>query len=92
MSSILLQVRGKLVTAERILQWVRRYWNDYRHPLNGYRGVYETFADAERAAPRFKPLGYDAAGSANWFQDKQNAVRLDDYPVLYWLRSVLAAR
>jgi putative methyltransferase (TIGR04325 family) len=63
---------------------------DRLHPYNAFRGVYATFREAERAAPETKPVGYDAAGAATWFADRLQVVQLQDYPVLFWLRSAFA--
>lgn len=49
--------------------------------------MYASFSDAGRAAPKIKPLGYDAADSATWYIGKLNTVLQEDYPVLFWLRS-----
>ena len=85
----MLRLKGKPVTAARILRWLKWRVLDRLQPLNAYRGVYASFAEAERAAPKVKPLGYDAADSANWYRGKLNAVSLEDYPVLFWLRAAL---
>jgi putative methyltransferase (TIGR04325 family) len=56
-------------------------------PVNAFRGVYASFADARQAAPRIKPVGYDSADSADWYLSKLNTVLQEDYPVLFWLRT-----
>lgn len=78
----------------RLMQMVRRIWRDRRRrwydkfqPMNQFRGVYKTFASAQQAAPTTKPLGYDCANSLNWYDDKHNEVRQEDYPILFWLRT-----
>jgi putative methyltransferase (TIGR04325 family) len=38
-------------------------------------------------APTIKPLGYESAGSENWYRHKLESVSAEDYPVLFWLRS-----
>jgi putative methyltransferase (TIGR04325 family) len=58
--------------------------------MNAYRGVYSSFAEAQRAAPPTKPLGYDAAKSEGWYLSKLTGVQLEDYPVVYWLREAMA--
>ena len=75
------------LTPARILRSLRRRLHDHLQPLNQFRGVYDSFADALRAAPRTKAVGYDAANSSDWYLDKHNEVRLEDYPVLFWLRT-----
>ncbi len=56
-------------------------------PVNEVRGVYATFAEAVAAAPRTKPVGYDNANASSWYAEKHSDVKLEDYPVLYWLKS-----
>ena len=82
-----LRLRGLPVTPARILRSLRRRLLERLDPVNSFRGVYESFADAERAAPPVKPLGYDSADSATWYLNKHEKVLLEDYPVLFWLRS-----
>ena len=74
------------MTPARVLRAIRARVLDRVQPLNAYRGVYQSFAEAERAAPRIKPLGYDAAQSDGWYLEKLKRVQLEDYPVVYWLR------
>jgi putative methyltransferase (TIGR04325 family) len=78
---------GQPITTERILRSVQRRILDRLYPGNSFLGVYKDFAEAARAAPRVKPLGYDLAGSEGWYQHKLTDVLLEDYPVLFWLRS-----
>lgn len=61
-----------------------------KEALNSFSGVYSNFADASRAAPPAKPVGYDSAESANWYLGKLNGVSQEDYPVIYWLREAFA--
>lgn len=84
---VMILAKGKPVTVARILQGLRWRLLDRLQPMNAFRGVYASFADAERAAPRIKPLGYDSADSASWYLSKLNGVAQEDYPVLYWLRT-----
>lgn len=60
-------------------------------PLNSCQGVYASFAEAMRAAPPYRPVGYDAADSAQWYLNKLDSLLLEDYPVVYWLRSAFEA-
>lgn len=77
------------LTPARVLRAIRARVLDRIQPLNAYRGVYRSFAEAERAAPRTKPLGYDAALSEGWYLEKLRGVQLEDYPVVFWLREAL---
>lgn len=82
----LLQVRGKPITAGRIVRSLKHRVLARLRPVNSYQGVYSTFTEAAQKAPRGKPLGYDAADSQNWYLNKHTEVQLEDYPVLFWLR------
>ena len=73
------------MTPERILRGLQRRLRNRLQPLNACRGVFATFEEARQNAPRIKPLGYEAAGSSTWYQDRMDKVTLEDYPVLFWL-------
>jgi hypothetical protein len=64
-SNVPISVNGKPVTIARVFRSLRRRLSDRVQPINAFRGVYGSFAEAERAAPRDKPLGYDAADASN---------------------------
>lgn len=81
---------GKTLTATRIFQALQVRLQDRLQPVNSVRGVYSSFAEAAAAAPRTKPLGYDAANAGNWYYHKLTSVQLEDYPVIYWLKSAMA--
>jgi putative methyltransferase (TIGR04325 family) len=62
----------------------------FRFPYACYRGVYESFAAAEVAAPRSKKLGYDHPDLAQEYrQDFSRYIGYYDYPVLLWLKKIL---
>jgi putative methyltransferase (TIGR04325 family) len=69
-----------------VIDAVRVRVRDRMQPINAVRGVYGSFEEARRAAPRTKPVGYDAANAGDWYTDKLTGVQLEDYPVLFWLR------
>ena len=83
----LFQVRGKPVTAERIFRSLQRRVLDRLYPVNAFRGVYGSFAEAAQKAPRTKPLGYNVANSTDWYLAKLSSVQQEDYPALFWLRT-----
>jgi putative methyltransferase (TIGR04325 family) len=56
----------------------------------GFRGVFKTFEEAHRSSPATKPLGFDNAGYAREFEGRLSQVYPFDYPVLFWLRNLLA--
>ena len=70
-----------------MLRWLQWRLLDRKQPLNAFSGVYGSFSEAVRDAPRIKPIGYDAADSATWYMSKLNTVLQEDYPILYWLRA-----
>jgi putative methyltransferase (TIGR04325 family) len=56
-----------------------------------FRGVYETFEEAIRAAPKTKSIGYDNPELAQEYQHSaefETTVQAYDYPVLFWLNSI----
>lgn len=80
-------VHGKPITLSRAARAIRSRL--FVEKINACRGVFEDFAAAEHAAPKTKPLGYDAANSSNWYMAKMAALQLEDYPVVFWLREAL---
>lgn len=60
--------------------------------LGCFRGVYESFEEANRTAPKTKPLGFDNPAYARTFEPRLSQVYSFDYPVLFWLRSILAPK
>lgn len=58
-------------------------------PMNGYLGVYTSFAEAARAAPPGAPLGYDDDSMAGLYTGTIGALNPADYPVLFWLRQLI---
>lgn len=84
-----LQRGGRPLTPKRILNSIQLRILNHLYPTNAFYGVYNDFEEAMRAVPKVKPLGYDLAGSENWYQNKLKDVLLEDYPVLFWLRTAL---
>ncbi len=54
-----------------------------------YRGVYRSFSEAVASAPKTKPVGYDNPEPAAMYDDRQSRVYPEDYPVMFWLASIL---
>lgn len=53
-------------------------------------GVFETFEEAIKAAPKSKPIGYDDFDLAKDYKEKlPKNIQSYDYPVLFWLREIL---
>jgi putative methyltransferase (TIGR04325 family) len=57
---------------------------------NLFRGVYDTFEEARRAAPAHLPIGYDHPGAAAMYRERMTTVYAHDYPVMFWLQKLLA--
>jgi putative methyltransferase (TIGR04325 family) len=55
-----------------------------------YRGVYRSFAEAQRAIPKGKPEGFNIEAVPDFFIEKQFQFNPQDYPVLLWLSQVMA--
>jgi putative methyltransferase (TIGR04325 family) len=54
-----------------------------------FRGVYGSFQEALQAAPRTKKVGFNHEEFATFYQDRLQRVFAEDYPVLFWLRTIL---
>jgi putative methyltransferase (TIGR04325 family) len=60
-----------------------------KRPPNRFRGMYASFAEAERAIPTGERVGYDHAELAGMYRDRMNKACQSDYAVLFWLRGIL---
>ena len=56
---------------------------------NLFRGVFNTFEDAQQSAPQNRPIGYDNPDSAAMYMDRTRKIYPTDYPVLFWLNRLL---
>lgn len=66
------------------------YERTFSHcPSGRFRGVYPTFAEAERAVPKTRPLGYDHAALAGMYRQRMNKACESDYGPLFWLRPLI---
>lgn len=65
--------------------FVRNRWRDL------YRGVYPSFAAAQQSAPRSRPIGYDHEATARLYRDRPRNLRASDFPVMFWMASLLGA-
>jgi putative methyltransferase (TIGR04325 family) len=66
----------------------------YRKRFSGnawgaFHGVYENFEEADRAAPRTKPLGFNNAAYGQEFEDRLTRALSFDYPVMFWLGQLI---
>lgn len=56
-----------------------------------FRGIYGSYAAAAASAPRALPLGWDNVPSAHRLEHERLRVYQSDYPVMFWLSSLLSA-
>jgi len=54
-----------------------------------YYGAYDTYAEARAAAPAELPRTYANAGTSGMYRDQHQAIRVSDYPLLYWVKQLL---
>jgi putative methyltransferase (TIGR04325 family) len=54
-----------------------------------FRGIFPTFAEAVQSAPSSKTTGFDLPKYARMFDERHDRVFAYDYPVLFWLSSLL---
>ena len=54
-----------------------------------FRGVFSSFEEACRSAPRNKPVGFETEDYAQEFADRRSRIFSFDYPVLFWLAPLL---
>jgi len=67
----------------------RRIFRRRHRSGNAYFGVFDSYEAAKTAAPPALPSTYDFAGAAGMYQDQHQAIRVSDYPLVYWLRRLL---
>ena len=60
-----------------------------RRPSNRFRGVYPSFAEAERSIPAGARVGYDHDALAAMYRHRMEKANQSDYGVLFWLRGIL---
>lgn len=53
-----------------------------------FRGVFDTFDDAKKFAPKTKPLGYNNDEAAKMYKERLGRLHSTDYPVLFWMEKV----
>lgn len=60
-----------------------------RRPVNRFRGVYASFAEAEASLPHGARVGYDHAELAEMYRHRMEKANQSDYAVLFWLKGIL---
>jgi putative methyltransferase (TIGR04325 family) len=58
--------------------------------LGRFRGVFDNFEQANLSAPKTKPLGFNCPEYTREFGDRLTRIFSFDYPVLFWLKGILA--
>jgi putative methyltransferase (TIGR04325 family) len=67
----------------------RDYQRSFNQGRGRYRGVYSSFAEAERSIPPGQKVGFDHAELAGMYRNRMLKANMSDYGVLYWLRRIL---
>jgi putative methyltransferase (TIGR04325 family) len=93
LAAVTTQIASTVVRRLKDLAWVRRLREERYERVfassAGFghcRGVFETFAEALRSAPKGAPLGFDHEQFAGDFGERFATILPHDYPVLFWLR------
>lgn len=60
-----------------------------RRAPNRFRGVFSSFAEAERSIPPGARVGYDHVELAGLYRHRMEKANQSDYGVLFWLRGLL---
>jgi putative methyltransferase (TIGR04325 family) len=76
------------VVALRRLRYERRFSSPAAHGM--FWGVYRTFEEARAAAPQGRNVGFDHDAVSEIYPDRVHRIFAYDYPVLFWLRPLLA--
>jgi putative methyltransferase (TIGR04325 family) len=66
-----------------------RHFNSASGHVRLFRGIYPDFASAVAAAPKDKPIGFDNEASSLRLADDRHHIFPSDYPILFWLKSLL---
>jgi putative methyltransferase (TIGR04325 family) len=78
--------RLPLVEKAQKLRYRRTFAGDC---YGAFLGVYETFEEARRAAPKTKHVGFDHQDYPSHHLDRMHRIESHDYPAILWLRSAL---
>ena len=70
----------------RKLKYNRKFERDC---YSCFRGVFDTFSDAYASAPPGNQLGFNITEFAEQFTERAHEVYSYDYPVLFWIKSIL---
>lgn len=76
----------QLVGFARDIERARRFSGNYQGHV--YRGLYSSYAEAERAIPAGALKGFSHDSVVEVFQGGESHWKFHDYPVAFWLREV----
>ena len=76
---------GSLPGVHAYRKWSYRRRFERERYANLFFGVFPTFDDAIREAPRHRSIGYDNPGAATLYAAHVENVRFQHYPLLFWL-------
>jgi putative methyltransferase (TIGR04325 family) len=73
----------------------RNFRRPFRNVDNSYYGVYRDYAEAAAAAQALSsqalPASYDVQAASRAYRNQLEAIRVSDYPLLYWLSRLIAS-
>jgi putative methyltransferase (TIGR04325 family) len=81
---------SNLLSVDRVLRDCKQYLlfgKQRRQRL--FRGVFDSFAQAAASAPRNRKIGYDHPECAHHLENELDQIIPCDYPMLFWLKSIL---
>lgn len=77
--------RIPLIRAMQEASYSRRFFAHTATTHHIYRGVFDSFAEAQASIPATRAAGYDNVGSAELYRDRTRRVFINDYPMMFWL-------
>jgi len=66
-------------------RYKRRFFAHRELAYHLYRGVYDSFDDAQASIPPGNASGYDNSESADLYRERTRRVFINDYPMIHWL-------
>jgi len=66
-------------------RYTRRFFAHHALTHHLYRGVFESFEDAQASIPSSNVSGYDNTESADLYRERTRRIFINDYPMIYWL-------
>jgi putative methyltransferase (TIGR04325 family) len=67
----------------------RDYARAFHRGRGRYRGVYASFAEAEKSIPPGERIGFNHTELASMYHERMLKACASDYPVVYWMRRIL---